>query len=217
MLRSRLLPTTLVLPVSSMNNLVVEMLYSPFICTRHAAEWTAIHSISSSIDTRWRFGRENHLSHSSVATVVASDRISWPEGMAEWVERPFPICIDHWSLVESDQWLKNWYALLPRQAFVIIRKRLWLVDSVRIMWLSGVVLVAWSPSGAALSNKSPWVCKVAIQDPSWYDLRCCQDLKSQQHQLYRISSSTNTRWWFGSESHLSHSCVASFYRLFLPR
>ena len=54
--------------------------------------------------------------------------------------------------------------------------------SVRIMWLSGIsghgVNSLISQWGSTI--KSPWVCSVTSRYPSWYYLRCCQDVKPKQ-------------------------------------
>ena len=69
------------------------------------------------------------------------------------------------TLVESNQWLKNWYLSLPNHALGIIRIGQGLVGSVsgkcdRVGY-QVMVLVAWSPS----TLKSPWVRTVTTGYP----------------------------------------------------
>ena len=60
-----------------------------------------------------------------------------PDGMAKWVECPSPILRDQGdskslvgTLVESKQWLKNWYLSFPSQVLGIARIGNWWVGSV---------------------------------------------------------------------------------------
>ena len=87
--------------------------------------------------------------------------------------------------VESNQWLKNCHLLLPRQASRIIRIGQGLTGSVSWYcdWV-GYQLSCHAASGLvsqwASIMKLSWVRSVTSQYPSWYDLRCCQDIKLQQ-------------------------------------
>ena len=51
-----------------------------------------------------------------------------------------------------------------------------------------MVLEAWSPSGNR-NTKLPWVHSVTSRCPSWYDIKCCQDLKLHQ------PSNQPVCWW----------------------
>ena len=68
-----------------------------------------------------------------VAVYTVSFRSGEPDGMAEWIEHLFPVLGD-WAiqttLVNSNQWLKSLFLLLPSQALNIIRIRQGLVGSV---------------------------------------------------------------------------------------
>ena len=79
------------------------------------------------------------------------------------------------TLVDSNQWLKNWYLSFPSQVFDIIRVGL----RVMMMWLSGILghgagsLVSqWSST-----KRLTLVCTATSRYPPWHDFRCCQDVK----------------------------------------
>ena len=84
--------------------------------------------------------------------------IELPDAMAEWAEHPSP-ALGEWgiqtcqvrALVESNQWLKNWYLPPPSQVLGIIRYGHGLVGSVLELcdWVEYqvMVLAAWSSAG----------------------------------------------------------------------
>ena len=100
-------------------------------------------------------------SHTNDLQIDPSHLITRNSRPDRWVECPSPVLWDWeiwtlwvWTLVEWNQWLKNWNLLLPSQALQIIRIGQWLVGSVSgyCHWVGDqfMVLVAWSPSGAVL-------------------------------------------------------------------
>ena len=61
------------------------------------------------------------------ALFMSHHRCAYEKEWAKWVERPSPIFLDReiqtcwgWTLVEPNQWLKNWYLSLPSQVLSII-------------------------------------------------------------------------------------------------
>ena len=64
---------------------------------------------------------------------------SGPDELVEWIERPSSVLVDH-TLVESNQWLQNWYFSLPSLAFSINRigqglvSKDWLAQYYDSMW-----------------------------------------------------------------------------------
>ena len=71
------------------------------------------------------------------------------------------------TLVESNEWLKNEYLLVPRLAFDIIRTEQGHDSSVIIMWLSGIPCHSAGGLFSQLRNtiKCPWVSTVTSQYP----------------------------------------------------
>ena len=65
-----------------------------------------------------------------------------------------------------------------------------------MMWLSG----KWGHGVSCLfttlgnSIRSPWICTVTSWLPSWYDLRCCQDVKLKETNLARCVSNKISEW-----------------------
>ena len=138
----------------------------------------------SSHETLWSMDWASFHSHHN-STPKPNTRSSFLSCLvAELVESICLMCGRSavWFLVESNQWLKNWYFSLPSPVLSIIRiEKLAQCQDNMTEWENQVmVLVALSTLGAALW--SHYECALSQVGPvtSWYDFRCCQDVKLQQ-------------------------------------
>ena len=107
---------------------------------------------------------------------IYKTKISGPDRMAEWVERPSSAIED---LGIRTHWFEPWSSQTNdlktnTSRFLARRSAYYGRANVRIMWLSGAGSLV-SPSGSTI--KSLRVCIVINQ---WCDYRCCQDVKLQQ-------------------------------------